>query len=260
MEPLPALLALDLDGTLLSSDGTLSARNLAALERCRRLGIQLCVASARGGAAIALSVPSVLRDALWVAHCGAAVVQNGITLHSQVLDPVAFRAAVAFAYAWSPPLLMSAEIEGRACASVDVSALWGPGFNVIDFREHLDKPVVKVLVRPPKNTDHSALAVPPGTAKVAHRDGSLVLQQQDVSKHDALDRCLDRLGLGWHQVCAFGDDTTDAGMLAQAGWGVAMGNAVPEAAGAARFRTLSNDEDGVAVFLEEFWQLSSRGA
>ena len=51
-------------------------------------------------------------------------------------------------------------------------------------------------------------------------------------------------------VCAFGDDVTDAGTLARAHWGVAMGNAVPEAKAAARLHTSSDDQNGVAEFLK----------
>jgi hydroxymethylpyrimidine pyrophosphatase-like HAD family hydrolase len=43
----------------------------------------------------------------------------------------------------------------------------------------------------------------------------------------------------------------DTGILARTHWGVAMGNAVPEAKSAARFHTSTNDQDGVAELLEQ---------
>ena len=42
-------------------------------------------------------------------------------------------------------------------------------------------------------------------------------------------------------------------MLQFAGYAVAMGNAIPEVLGLADEVTLSNDEDGVAAFLEKHW-------
>ena len=53
---------------------------------------------------------------------------------------------------------------------------------------------------------------------------------------------------------AFGDDFNDLGMLATAGWGVAMGNAIPEIKAAANDVTATNNEDGVARYLEKLLQ------
>ena len=54
------------------------------------------------------------------------------------------------------------------------------------------------------------------------------------------------------QVAAFGDGTNDITMLQTAGVSVAMKNALPEVKAVARFETLTNEEDGVAVFLENY--------
>jgi len=53
------------------------------------------------------------------------------------------------------------------------------------------------------------------------------------------------------QIVAIGDDVNDLTMIASAGLGVAMGNARPEVAAAARRVIGRNDQDGLAIFLEE---------
>ena len=73
-----------------------------------------------------------------------------------------------------------------------------------------------------------------------------------ASKAAALGWLLDRWGLSQEDVVAFGDDVNDVEMVAEAGLGVAMANAVPEVKAAADRITVSNEEDGVAVVLEEF--------
>ena len=53
------------------------------------------------------------------------------------------------------------------------------------------------------------------------------------------------------QMISFGDDYSDIGMLKLCGKGIAMGNAINEVKQAADDITLTNDEDGVAVYLEK---------
>jgi hydroxymethylpyrimidine pyrophosphatase-like HAD family hydrolase len=54
-----------------------------------------------------------------------------------------------------------------------------------------------------------------------------------------------------NQVLAFGDGGNDVAMLEVAGLSVAMGNAMPAAARAAKWRTGTNDEGGVGQFIEK---------
>ena len=49
----------------------------------------------------------------------------------------------------------------------------------------------------------------------------------------------------------FGDNVNDVEMLSWAGRGVAIGNATPEALAAADEVTLTNDQDGVALVIEQ---------
>ena len=59
-----------------------------------------------------------------------------------------------------------------------------------------------------------------------------------------------RLGIRREEIMAFGDGTNDAKMLKTAGVGVAMANAALEVKNAADAITLSNDEEGAAVYID----------
>ena len=72
-----------------------------------------------------------------------------------------------------------------------------------------------------------------------------------IDKANALAGALPKLGIDASEVVAFGDGQNDAHMLAWAGCGVAMANAIDETKAAANMVTLSNNEDGVAVALEK---------
>lgn len=76
------------------------------------------------------------------------------------------------------------------------------------------------------------------------------LLPEGIDKGVALEQLLDCYGMQRSQLIAFGDSHNDIDMLRIAGMGVAMGNAEQEVKQAADHITLSNEEDGVAVFLE----------
>ncbi|EAD7988570.1 Cof-type HAD-IIB family hydrolase, partial [Listeria monocytogenes] len=59
------------------------------------------------------------------------------------------------------------------------------------------------------------------------------------------------LGFDRKDIIAFGDETNDLQMLDYAGVGVAMGNATESVKNVANVVTASNQDDGIAVYLEE---------
>ena len=77
-----------------------------------------------------------------------------------------------------------------------------------------------------------------------------------VSKgHDkayVMNKTVEYLGMDPKKVIAMGDSSNDFSMLASAEISVAMGNATEGAKKLAKYITATDDEDGVAVFLEDF--------
>jgi hydroxymethylpyrimidine pyrophosphatase-like HAD family hydrolase len=72
-----------------------------------------------------------------------------------------------------------------------------------------------------------------------------------ASKSDAIRYLLDSKQISVDNVVAIGDDIPDLDMLAACGMPIAMGNAVPEVKAITRYQTTTNDEDGVAIVLEQ---------
>lgn len=82
-------------------------------------------------------------------------------------------------------------------------------------------------------------------------DNNLELNKRGVDKGVALRGLCELLGIDLCDVVAFGDEANDLSMLSIAGYGVAMGNASEKVLETAKYRTCTNEEDGLAVFLEE---------
>ena len=85
--------------------------------------------------------------------------------------------------------------------------------------------------------------------------GNAEFNAPGVNKGAGLKLLMDRLGIASDRVIAIGDNDNDLEMFAEAGHAVAMGNAAPNIKAAANHQTTDNDHDGAAVFLEKFFRL-----
>lgn len=82
--------------------------------------------------------------------------------------------------------------------------------------------------------------------------GDIEMTAKDVDKSNALAGLCSGLGIAGSEVMAFGDADNDIGMLEFAGYGTAMANADEICKQKAKYITLSNEEDGVAVAVERY--------
>jgi hydroxymethylpyrimidine pyrophosphatase-like HAD family hydrolase len=73
---------------------------------------------------------------------------------------------------------------------------------------------------------------------------------RNATKLNAIKTLTDHWGISLDDVAAFGDDRNDVEMLKECGVGVAVGNAIQEAVNAADAITDTNDNDGVARYIE----------
>ena len=85
-----------------------------------------------------------------------------------------------------------------------------------------------------------------------YRGHILEVVSGDSGKWIALETIASERGIAASEILAIGDDENDAEMIARAGIGVAMGNAVQAVREVADHTTLGNDEDGAARAIERF--------
>ncbi len=75
--------------------------------------------------------------------------------------------------------------------------------------------------------------------------------KKNVTKENAIMKISEICGLDIRSIAAFGDDFADIGMLELCGLGIAMGNAINAVKEKADIVIGSNDQDGIAAFIEE---------
>lgn len=91
--------------------------------------------------------------------------------------------------------------------------------------------------------------MPPSFSKVKSDQGEITIS--GVSKDEAIRETMRLIGGDMADTIAFGDGANDVSMIKAAGVGVAMGNAIPEAKGAADFVTKDIDENGIAYAMRK---------
>ncbi|MFJ9730371.1 HAD family hydrolase [Streptomyces sp. NPDC101171] len=260
--PAYALIATDLDGTLLRGDDTVSERSLAALERVARAGARHLVVTGRPAPRVRPLLAALGCTGLAVCGQGAQVYDAGTErlLWSVRLDRELAETALG---------KIEAEV-GQVFAAVDQDGVDGltliePGYLMphptlpavrVDQRDDLwREPISKVLLRHHTLSDDELAA----TARAAvgslatvtmSGPGTVELQPCGVTKATGLALAAGRLGVPAERALAFGDMPNDIPMFAWAGRGVAMANAHPELKAVADEVTTSNEDDGVAVVLE----------
>jgi hydroxymethylpyrimidine pyrophosphatase-like HAD family hydrolase len=260
----PRLVATDLDGTLLRSDGTIDDRTRRALAEIEAAGVALVICTARP--------PRWLRPlAEETGHRGLAVCANGGVIWDLHSESVVEQFPV--------PAEVAREVVGRLRAALPQGA-WAveraggfahepayiPRWPVPDdtvvgaidaLLSPLTSPAVKLLLRHPELSADDLLAhareLIGDLVEVSHSspsDALLEISAPGVSKASALAGVCAEMGVASEDVMAFGDMPNDLPMLAWAGWGVAVANAHDEVLAAADEVTGSNDEAGVAAVLE----------
>ncbi|MGH9242828.1 MAG: HAD family hydrolase [Acidimicrobiales bacterium] len=257
------MVATDLDGTLVRSDGTISDRTVAALELVVAAGAELIFVTGRP-----LAWLQDIADR--TGHCGLAIVANGALVYDLEAEEVTAeylieadvtRALVevlqqrwpelgfAVAYRWE----LAADAAFVAHSDVPL------GLEVRDLDKLVGEPVVKLLARHPRLDPDTLLAqaaeIVGELATVTHssRSGLVELSAAGVSKASTLASLCEDRGVAADEVVAFGDMPNDLLLLAWAGTGYAVANAHPEVRAAVPHLTASNDDDGVAQVLEELF-------
>ncbi|MBL1091357.1 MULTISPECIES: Cof-type HAD-IIB family hydrolase [Streptomyces] len=290
----PRLIATDLDGTLLHDDKTVSERTIAALAAAERAGIEVFFVTGRPARWMDVVSDHVHGHGLAICANGAAVVdlhRGGRIVEVSPLEQALAREVVdalrsaapgtSFAVERTsgihyepqyPPLLLDpaavvAPVE--KLLADDFVAPLGPDGPAAGAEPPAfpDQPVIKLLAHHPDLEPDTFLALARSAAgdlasfTRSSPTALLEISGPGVSKAGTLAHCCTERGISREEVVAFGDMPNDIEMLSWAGTSYAMANAHPEVLAATTGRTASNNEDGVALVIEQILRrCAERGA
>jgi Cof subfamily protein (haloacid dehalogenase superfamily) len=262
----PRVVATDLDGTIVRSDGTISGRTRSALTAAEAAGAMVVIVTGRP--------PRWLHGiGEETGHHGLAICANGALVYDLHSELVVESHPLQVADARRLVDELRAAIPGLAFGveSVEVGFAHEPAYQprwttdantvVAEIETLLSEPVAKLLGRHEGLGSDELLArardaVGDQLATLTHssRDGLLEISAAGISKASTLESVCAARGYGATDAIAFGDMPNDLPMLAWAGHSVAVANAHPEVLSAADEVTASNDDDGVAQVLERWFR------
>jgi Cof subfamily protein (haloacid dehalogenase superfamily) len=268
------LLALDIDGTLLNSQFSISDIDLSALRRAHTTGIEIALVTGRRHD-FALPIAQQLGFDLWLISSNGAITRSlaGETFYRDLLPAQVCRELCQAMLEFRGNTVLTFDKPGKGSIVLEnmnelensIRRWLEKNLQYIDFvvpvEDALVTDPVQAMFCGPIPRMHEALAALE-TCHLAEeitvlrteyplRDLSIVdVLNKGCSKGHALERWAAFRGVPREQVMAIGDNYNDVEMLAFAGYPVIMGNASEELRGRGWTVTRSNDQNGVAAALE----------
>jgi Cof subfamily protein (haloacid dehalogenase superfamily) len=272
------LVVSDIDGTLLDEQGMLRQQTRRAVQKVQKAGIAFALATSRrwtGAEPVAHTVgfpmPLIIYDGIQIRSypSGEVMAQEGLD------SVVAGKAALALASRHLTPILQysDSQVERLVVGLLPDESLhhsFHTGRYLSTFKHQVQELPLEEVAHPSVSPLRLATFGPYDqliavTEELAHLEcGWQILPQGSygaaeltvfapgVSKGTATLELCRQLGISPEEVFAIGDGPNDLTLLRMAGLGVAMGNASAEVKAVARAVAPSNQENGVAVALEQF--------
>lgn len=274
------LLAVNIDGTLLRSNGRLQSGTKEAISFVKRKGVYVTLVTGRNfQSAKKIAKALKLNDAILVTHNGAYI--------SAKLDQPIFENRISEAKTFNIVQVLetfhcnirlvherySIGNKMKLPGNIIAKAVLGNGdplFYPMQFVESLGDSLRDTPVAPPKIEVYFSEAKERYRAEKTIREafhGVDIISDQKlrfqivpvgVSKFNGLRKLGDHLGISFKEMVAIGDGYDDQEIIEQCGLGVAMWNAPNEVKRAADWVTRSNNENGVSYMIKEHFRKQQR--
>lgn len=258
------LIAIDLDGTLLDNHIQISPRAIAAIRAAVEQKIIITLATGRMFASAAIFARQMGLDVPLITYNGG-LIRASLTGETLFHQPVPVDAAVDilnlfYHHNW----YIQSYVEDKLYVDQlnDYAMDYGRIARVtplpIGKKLYTMKaaPTKLLGITEPDNVlpliDKISRLFPERVYATSSKDGYVEMMHPAVNKGRALAFLATKFKIDQAQVMALGDSLNDTDMLKYAGFGVAMGNAIPEVQAVSQAVTSRNNEDGVAEAIEKY--------
>ena len=246
------LIITDLDNTLLRSDKSISKYTASVFEKCRKKGILIAFATARAENAMARFIEAIKPDII-ISNGGATVNVKGEVIYKNLLSPETSHKIIEMCKKFTDNLgLITVEADdGYYCNFTPDDPDRRAAFTYSDF-ENFKKASYKITAELENEEWAKQIASECTDCTAINFSGEIWRRfaANNSNKELALKILVKHLEINMSDIVAFGDDFNDLGMLKLAGTAVAVRNAIDEVKAVADHITDTNDNDGVAKFIE----------
>jgi Cof subfamily protein (haloacid dehalogenase superfamily) len=256
--------AVDLDGTLLTSDKRLSVKAIEAVSEARRRGIKVVIATARPPRTVKEIYRHLKLNTHQINYNGALIQHPDHETHlrHEPLSPDLAYAICTVARKTDRKCIIALEILDKWYTDkhdpslvTETSKSFNPDY-VGPLLEPLQQPITKLMVMAPP--DRMAIIrevlhkrYKSAATFITNEDHLTQIAHFEADKGRGLRFLCEKYGVEPEHVMAIGDGINDVGMIRFAGLGVAMGNGCDEVKEAADVVAPTNDADGVS---DTFWK------
>jgi len=247
---------IDLDNTLLRSDKTISEYTVSVLRQCQSNGIKIVYATARSAQAAARFVDFYTPD-VFIGYGGALTktpADNKII--SRIDIPADVVSGIINDCLASPDIMTILAINEYVALTNRPKVLDDKNsshYKYSDFTNIGNCNFLKITVQAASLTPVKKIAAQYPLCDLTWYYGEDLykLANRDATKWNAIKTVAAHYNIGVDSIAAFGDDTIDLEMIEKCGVGVAVENAIDEVKAAADYICASNDDDGVARWLND---------
>lgn len=266
----PHLIAIDLDGTLLKDNKTISERTLQTIKKVQELGHHVMIATGRPYRAsriyyqqLGLNTPIVNYNGAYIHHPKD---RTWGTFHSPMPLNIA-KKVIDTCHKYNIRNIM-AQVKDRVFlqnhdeAIMEFISFGNPKIKTGHVRENLKSDPTSILIHSREeeiDTIRKTLSEEVGDFIEHRTSGSpwniIEIIKAGINKAVGVKKVADTYQIPRERILAFGDEDNDLEMLKFAKYGIAMGNAIDLVKEAAHDITKTNEEDGIADYLENFFKL-----
>ena len=247
------MIVLDLDGTLLKDDKTVSKETINILLKFKSAGNEILFATARPPRDAYKYVPEELRDNPIICYNGACII-NGkeIVYRKEITKQDTLKVLQEAKNLGYNQICF--EINDKLYSNFDPSDFFGKAPTQVVNLENLEfNNAYKVIVCSKNKITQKMVENLPDSCKGIITDNGKLCQIMDsqASKWNCVKGLSKKIGIKLEDIIAFGDDYNDIDLIKNAGTGIAMGNAEQSVKEIADFITDSNMNNGVANYIKE---------